>query len=226
MEIVPHLHQIPGTLCNLFLLVEPERLTLIDAGLAGTEKAILRYIADLGRSPRDLKHILITHSDGDHVGALAALQAATGARVYASEIEAQAIVKGKPSRELNPVGWQKIALALLSPVVQRVFAVRPTRVDEIVRDGHVLPMLGGTHVIDTNGHTPGHVSYWIPSASVLFVGDSIINRGGGLRGSTGMNNWDQQKSDAAVQRQAALGAQVVCSGHGEVVYDAANKFPQ
>jgi glyoxylase-like metal-dependent hydrolase (beta-lactamase superfamily II) len=224
-KVAPNVHQIPGTICNLFLIVEPEGLTLIDAGLKGTEKKILQFIATLGRQPRDLKRILITHSDGDHVGALAALKTATGARVYASEIEARAIANGKPSRELKPTGAYKILFALLTPLMTRVFGASRTSVDEIFSANQVLPVLGELRVVATSGHTPGHVSFFIPSVGVLFVGDSLIVRDGNLRGSTGMNNWDQPQANASVRLQAALGARIVCSGHGEVVHDAMGKFP-
>lgn len=35
------------------------------------------------------------------------------------------------------------------------------------------------HVLETGGHTLGHVSYWIPAASVAFVGDTIFAMGCG-----------------------------------------------
>ncbi|MEQ1648256.1 MAG: hydroxyacylglutathione hydrolase [Hyphomicrobiaceae bacterium] len=35
------------------------------------------------------------------------------------------------------------------------------------------------HVLDTPGHTLGHISYWIPAASVAFVGDTIFAMGCG-----------------------------------------------
>ncbi|MBI5301144.1 MAG: MBL fold metallo-hydrolase [Chloroflexi bacterium] len=225
MQIAPHVHHIPGTICNLFLIVEPDGLTLIDAGLGVMEKRVLKYIANLGRAPRDLKHILITHSDPDHIGALSALKSATGARVYASAIEARAIAHGTASRELKLVGWQKILFAILLPILGRFFSVRPTRVDEIVSDDQVLPILDGVRVLATSGHTPGHLSYFVPSAGVLFVGDSLVSEGTRLRGSRGMNNWDQKKADISVRLQAALAPRIVCSGHGAVVMDAADKFP-
>jgi glyoxylase-like metal-dependent hydrolase (beta-lactamase superfamily II) len=81
-------------------------------------------------------------------------------------------------------------------------------------------------VVETLGHTPGHVSLFVPSAGILFCGDSIVSGEDGLHGSTGANNWDQAKSDESVRKQAALGARILCSGHGPVVLDAAGKFPQ
>jgi glyoxylase-like metal-dependent hydrolase (beta-lactamase superfamily II) len=224
MEIAPRVHQIPCIIANPFLIVEPDGLTLIDCGLPGSEKKILRFISDLGRAPRDLKHILITHADGDHVGALAALQRATGARTYASAFEAECIRAGKTPRPLKPQGWQKILFALILPITARIFAARPARVDEILTDGQMLPMLGGLRALATIGHTPGHFSFFAPASGILFVGDSLVSEGARLRGSRGMNTWDQAKADAAVRAQAALAPPIVCAGHGAVVRDAAKKF--
>jgi len=46
-----------------------------------------------------------------------------------------------------------------------------------------------------------------------------------LIGSVPANTWDQTAAAESVRKQAALGAQVVCSGHGPVVTDAASKMP-
>ena len=99
MEIIPHVHHLSGGFVNFYLIAEPDSLTLIDTGLARHFKTTLQAISRLGRSPADLKRVLITHSDGDHMGALADLKAICGARAYASPIEAQAIETAKPSRE-------------------------------------------------------------------------------------------------------------------------------
>jgi glyoxylase-like metal-dependent hydrolase (beta-lactamase superfamily II) len=84
---------------NVFLLDDPrEGLTLIDAGLPGWGKRILALIAEIGRRPTDLRRILITHADVDHIGVLAALVAAAGSEI--AEIAA-----GQPAtspRALSP----------------------------------------------------------------------------------------------------------------------------
>ena len=223
MEIVPNVHVIPGTVVNVYLLVDADGLTLIDTGLAGNDKKILKYIAELGRQPQDLKRIILTHSDGDHVGALAALKAATSARVYASPIEAQAIEAAHPSRELK---MQGVRALLFKYIAGPLFKTKPVHVDELINDGQVLPVLGGLRVVATAGHTPGHISLFAPFAKILFAGDSMTaDKEGRLRTSRGMNTWDEAKAIEAVMIQAALGAQIVCVGHGPIVRDAANKFP-
>jgi glyoxylase-like metal-dependent hydrolase (beta-lactamase superfamily II) len=108
----------------------------------------------------------------------------------------------------------------------RMLRAAPAPVDEIVHDGQVLPVLDGLRIVSTPGHTPGHISLFAPSTGILFVGDSLVAWGGGLRSSPGMNTWDQVKADDSIKLQAALGARIVCSGHGPVIMDAVGKFPQ
>jgi glyoxylase-like metal-dependent hydrolase (beta-lactamase superfamily II) len=223
MEIIPNVHLIPKTVANPYQLIDPDGLTLIDAGLPGSHKKILRFMAGLGYAPGDLKRILITHADFDHVGGLAPLKKATGARVYASPVEAQAMAEGHASRPVKP---RRLVTRLLFGLMGGMFKPARIQVDELLSDGQVLPVLGGLRVIETPGHTPGHVSFFAASTGILFCGDSIVSGETGLRGSSGANNWDQPKADESVRKQAALGAHILCSGHGPVVMDAAGKFPQ
>jgi len=222
MKIISNVHLIPAGFVNMYLIVDPDGLTVIDTGMPGGEKRILKYIANLGRAPADLRRIILTHSDADHVGGLAALKAATGARVYANQTEAEAIAAGRASRELKPRGLERVLMSLAAGMIKTT----PAKVDEFLTGGQVLPVLGGLRVVETFGHTPGHISLFAPSVGVLFTGDSIVAGNGKLMPSRPGNTWDMDKALEAVRVQAALGAQIVCSGHGLVVKDAANKFPQ
>jgi glyoxylase-like metal-dependent hydrolase (beta-lactamase superfamily II) len=223
VKITDTVFHIPGVVANPYLILDADGLTLIDAAMPRSEKKILAYVASLGRSPRDLKRILLTHSDIDHIGSLAALQKATGARTYASKIEADAIAKGKPSRMIKRKGFslRRLLFALLGPFMRPA----PLKVDEILTDGQVLPIAGGLRVIDTSGHTPGHISFFAAASGILFCGDSMVTDAQGIHGSRPGLTWDQAKASEAMKRQAALKPRIVCSGHGPVVTDAAGKFP-
>lgn len=224
MQILEHVYQVPGVVANLYVLSGEDGLALIDAGLPRSEKKTLAYLASLGRLARDVKRILLTHSDLDHVGGLAGLQTATGARTYASRTEADAVAAGKASRPANPPGFslRRALFSLLSPF----FKSKPAQVDEILVEGQSLPILGGLLVVETPGHTPGHISFYAPAAGVLFCGDSMVADSNGLRASRPGVTWDAQLAAASVRKQEALGARIVCSGHGPVVKDAAGKFPK
>jgi glyoxylase-like metal-dependent hydrolase (beta-lactamase superfamily II) len=223
MEIIKNIYQIPGVFANCYLIVEPEGLTLIDAGIPGNGKKILQYIDSLGRSPHDLKRILITHADMDHVGSLSAVKKATGARVYSSAVESQAMSEGRSSRPVKTGGNPLRRILFL--MVGRFFSAKPGPADELLTDGQMLPIMGGLKVVETIGHTPGHLSFYLSAAGVLFTGDSIVADEKGLQRSRPNFTWDAMKVGEAVLRQAALGARIVCPGHGPVVKDAAGKFP-
>ena len=223
MKIIDNLYVVPGVMANTYILADEDGLTLIDTGMPRSEKKILAYIATLGKSAGNVKRIILTHSDIDHVGALAAISKTTGARTYGNQIEAKAIAVGKPSRQINSSGFslRRFLFALLSPF----FKATPFQVDEILADGQTLPVLGGLQVVATPGHTPGHLSLFAPAAGVLFCGDSLIANENGLHGSRPGVTWDAAQARESVQKQAELGARIVCSGHGPVVKDATGKFP-
>jgi glyoxylase-like metal-dependent hydrolase (beta-lactamase superfamily II) len=208
---------------NTYILVDGDEATVIDAGLPRSHRKILAYMTSLGKQPQDIKRIIITHADLDHFGGLAALQAHTGARTYASQIEADAIAQGKSSRQIHPSGFslRRVLFTLLQPLVKAT----PVQVDEILAEAATLPVLGGLRVVETPGHTPGHISLFVPSASILFCGDSMVSDGNGLLGSRPGITWDEMKARESERKQAALGATIVCSGHGSVVMDASGKFP-
>jgi glyoxylase-like metal-dependent hydrolase (beta-lactamase superfamily II) len=220
VEILPNLHRVPGVVANVYLLVDPGGLSLIDAGLPRQDAKILEYIASLGFAPQDLKHILITHADSDHVGGLAGLQAVTPARTYASPIEAEAIQAGRFSRPLKLEGWRK----WLFQISTRIFRITPGSVDEMLVEEQELPIWGGLRVLKTPGHTPGHLSYYAFDTGVLFPGDSLRCQHDAITVSRGANTWDEGLAHRSALEQATLSARVVCAGHGPVVQDAASKF--
>ena len=192
------------------------------------KKAKPSTVNDMPQAPeevkeQDVKRIILTHSDIDHIGSLAALQKATGARTYASQTEADAIAMAKPSREIKPKGFslRRVLFTLMRPFIK----VTPFQIHEIVAERQTLPALGGLQVLETPGHTPGHISLFAPTIGVLFCGDSMVADENGLQGSRPGITWDESKARASERKQAGLGAQIVCSGHGPAVREAAGKFP-
>lgn len=77
MEIVPGLHQLktpfPGPALPYIMpyaLLGPDGVSLVDAGFgtpAATE-AMTEQLARLGREPKDIKRLFITHAHPDHIG--------------------------------------------------------------------------------------------------------------------------------------------------------------
>jgi glyoxylase-like metal-dependent hydrolase (beta-lactamase superfamily II) len=195
---------LPDVLGGPSFVLGDDELTLVDTGLEGAGEEILAALQSLGRRPDELTRILITHADRDHVGGLAEVVAATGARVYAPGGEAD-VVEGKTaSRAGDTKEWG--------------------RVDERVEPGTTLSFHGGIDVIDTHGHTHGHVAYLLRDGGVLFAGDCVNNTEGLVR-SPARITADEQGADEAVRTIAALRPTSVCFGHGpSLVGDAAEQL--
>jgi glyoxylase-like metal-dependent hydrolase (beta-lactamase superfamily II) len=78
-----------GAFLNLTLVVdEEEGATLVDAGLPGQAEAIASALGKAGVGARDLRRVIFTHQDLDHVGSGAALVRQSGARVLAHPADA------------------------------------------------------------------------------------------------------------------------------------------
>src|SRR5687767_12525587 len=100
MEIVPGVHRIPGITGSNACLLAGEQMAVVDAGIHGNSDAIISYIKSIGRSPSDLKWVVLTHFHYDHSGSALELHELTGAQVvtHKDEIEAGPALASKAAR--------------------------------------------------------------------------------------------------------------------------------
>jgi glyoxylase-like metal-dependent hydrolase (beta-lactamase superfamily II) len=121
---------------------------------------ILEAVSALGIG---IDAILVTHCHFDHIGAVAPVAAATRAPVYCPEIEVPVLAD-----IMSFVPWPGFG------------PYESYDADETVAGGERLHLAGlEIDVVFTPGHSPGHVTYAIPSEGVLFSGDVLF------RGSIG-----------------------------------------
>ncbi len=201
MKITENIYQVDDVMGGPTVIVSGNAVTLIDTGIPGSEVQILAFIESLGQQRSALKHILLTHSDGDHIGSLPALVAASGAQVYAQRDEAEVIAGNRKSR-----GGQMVST--------------PVTVDQIVKEGDVLPIHGGIRVVESFGHTTGHVSYYVQDEDVLIAGDCLANVAG-LSGSLPQYTANAEQAQQTVGKLAALGADNIIFGHGPAMVGGA-----
>lgn len=146
---------------NVYLVVTQDGLLLVDTGMPGNARRILRFIEGLGRQPRDLRDIVLTHCDIDHVGSVAELKRRTGARVAIHELDV-AVLSG----EQRP---QKGGLAMVA--LYRLLRFRPIAPDLRLRDGDTI---GGLQVMHVAGHTAGSIAL-LRNDGVVFSGDALLS---------------------------------------------------
>jgi glyoxylase-like metal-dependent hydrolase (beta-lactamase superfamily II) len=207
--IHPNIYLVSGIISNCYILSDTESLSIVDCGVSRDAKKILKKLTELGYPEKHLKNILITHADGDHYGSALKVHDFTKALIFSNSIEKEAIEKGGSSRPLKSNRFLRFFTNLLSPL----FAASPVGVDETLSDTQVLPILTGIQVLETPGHTPGHVSFWLEEPRILFAGDSIWESSGKPIASTGMNTWDLELSKRSFDSQMSLHPKIICAGH-------------
>ncbi len=202
---------------NQYLLVDQDGLTLIDTGLTSNYRTLVLGMQSIGHDMSHLRQIFITHADGDHFGALARLKKAAPAIACTSKLEAEAIEAGNSSREIKPHGVIQTAIIR---TVEPIFHSPAAKIDRIISPGDQLPVLGGMLVIDSSGHTPGHLSFYLPHSNILFSGDSIFPKKGKLIPSYGINCWDESRAIKSLEKQLELSPRLICGGHSVIHMDS------
>jgi glyoxylase-like metal-dependent hydrolase (beta-lactamase superfamily II) len=209
MEIVPNVHLVPGMRgANAYLLLG-ETVTLVDAGMPGSEEAILGHMEELGWEPGDLGRIVVTHCHLDHVGGLAALKARTGAQVVAHPGDAPLISGEQPPPARSAV--LRVLFRLMALVMPQA---EPAVVDVTVEDGERLELFGGATVVHVPGHTPGSIALHFPAEGLLICGDVIDARRGRLGPPPKGFTADMDQALASLRRLAELDFDMLCPGHG------------
>ena len=148
--------RILGNLSNNIYLVESgDELVVVDPGMPSDIRRLVDRIKSLGRSPKEVTAIVLTHFHVDHAGSARALKQMSSASVYLHADDAPYLQGEKSMPSVYKAGVQGRALMVFPKTVEKYSRVPPVEVDVSFNDGDVLPVLGGLEVYHAPGHTPG-----------------------------------------------------------------------
>ena len=87
-KIIEGAYLVPLGSANAVLLDGGPELALVDAGFPGKASVVFDAIRQIGRTPRELRHLIFTHGHPDHIGSAATIVRETGATTYMHALDA------------------------------------------------------------------------------------------------------------------------------------------
>ena len=199
MKISDEVYVLDSTKGNYVYLIMAQEIILIDTGLPKNGKGILNELKSMDIKPQDIKHILVTHDDMDHVGSLALLEKASGAKIWASKDDIPYIL-GQINRH--------VIKRILNYIVK---LKKPENINPYPEDG----MIGDIKVINTPGHTVGHVC--LLYKDVMFVGDLFRTKNGEIISGPSFANWNNSILKESILKIDEYDFKWICPAHGEPI---------
>jgi len=191
-------------------------LVLIDAGMSSDGADVLVGLRYLGASATDIRAILLTHWHNDHAAGAQVVHTLSGAPVYYHRgderyFTGQAGAKGLRGwvSDLIPeMGVLVLAKGLLGEATPRAVSAQ-----HFVNDGDTI--LEDFLVIETPGHTGGHVSFFYRPETALFAGDALAVIDRKVRFMARPVTLDTAAARRSMEKCLALRPHFVCPGHRE-----------
>lgn len=180
---------------------------LVDCGYPMNWK---RLQSELGGS-RPRFHAL-THAHADHAGNSKRLKEEHGLEVWVGENDSDVLASGQP--EPGDVA--------VKGLLRRYMSFAGVEPDRLLKAGDEID--AGFVVIDTPGHSPGHVSFWREEDRSLICGDVFFNMNmattaPGLHQPPGMFTPDPERNRQSERLLAELEPALVLFGHGPPLRD-------
>jgi glyoxylase-like metal-dependent hydrolase (beta-lactamase superfamily II) len=195
----------PPNAINVYLVAD----VLIDAATRQGERRIVREIAG-----RNINAHALTHAHPDHQGSSHAICERLGIGLWCGQGDVPAMEK------LGGIAASQ-APGIVNYLQRRFWTGPPHPVARALVEGDEV---AGFTVLETPGHSRGHVAYWRESDRVLILGDVLNNinvRTGrtGLHEPLGVFTPDPVRNRASARRLAELRPQLACFGHGPPLRD-------
>ena len=191
---------------NAFVLGD----VVVDSGGRRSARMILRQLGDHSISTHAL-----THAHPDHQGSSAELCEKLGVPYWVGERDVDAAEDPSLIRQRQPD----------HPVARfydSFFTGPGRKVDRVLREGDEV---AGFKVIDSPGHSAGHVAFWRESDGVLVAGDVLTNMDiwtgiPGLHEPKPYLTPDPIENRRSIRKVAALEPKLVLFGHGPPLRDS------
>ena len=187
MEVAPGIHRIEMALGErlncVYLFVGDRQTLLVDTGLAHTpQQELVPYLEAIGMKPRQLRTVIITHADFDHMGGNAALhELAPDALFLCHELDL-AQVEDIDRMIDERYGEFRLAHGIDETAEAKAWireSAQGVPIDLALVGGERL-RLGSdwwVHILHTPGHSRGHLTLYDPRSRSAVIADTALWHG-------------------------------------------------
>jgi glyoxylase-like metal-dependent hydrolase (beta-lactamase superfamily II) len=213
--------RVPTGIANCYILGTRERWVLIDAGTQGNAKNIREAVNEHIGPDVAPAAIVLTHGHFDHAGSARELAEEWDVEIYAHRLEIPFLdgTSKYPPPDPTVGGFMSQVVRFLP---NKKMNVGPN-LNEL-SPGR-LPWLPEWEIIETPGHSPGHVSFFRSEDSTLIAGDAFCTVDQNSMTDTLAQRQkvsipppyytcDWQSAERSVKKLAELGPKVLAAGHG------------
>ena len=231
-EIAGGVAVVPTLISNAYLVGDAASWVLVDACTPGNESRIQRAAERrFGRGSRPCA-ILLTHGHFDHAGSAGPLADAWGVPIYAHSLELPYLTGQShyPPFDLSSSGFFT-RIARFFPISTVNLGTRVSTMEA----RQAVPGLRDWEVIETPGHTPGHVAFFRRRDGALLAGDAVTTMNLDSFFDTvarrkqvcrppvpATSNWKDARR--SVTLLASLRPSLIAAGHGAPMRDAADEL--
>ncbi len=219
MEITTGVRRLGHGTVNSYLVEDGGEITMVDAGLPGNWRELVDELAAIGRSPADVRAVILTHGHADHIGLAERLRREQRATVHIHELEAErAGRKLRNPANLGPVRPLPMLQFLLYTALAGAWRLPTVAEVSTFGDGAALDVPGSPRITLVPGHTPGSAAIHVPSRRALFVGDAFLTYSvttGRVGPRLAPFTADKAEAIRSLDRLSSIDVDVTLPGHGE-----------
>jgi glyoxylase-like metal-dependent hydrolase (beta-lactamase superfamily II) len=206
------IHTIKLGIVNSYLLHNQDTYILIDTGYAYQRELLEKALIECGCTPGQLKLIVLTHGDADHVGNAAYIRDLYKSKIAIHKLDSLMIETGDDSLSRKA---KSDHLSLLFKVIRKLGVLSKQekmelfKADLYLEEGQSLVEYGlEANIVYVPGHTNGSIGI-LTSDGDFFCGDLMYN----LPGFGYID--DSIKHQKSIERVKQLQPRMIYPGHGK-----------
>ncbi len=164
------------TATRVFFVLGAGKLALIDSGIHAGLPALQRAFAELGKEPKDLDYLLLTHEHMDHIGNNGWLKRETGCAVMGHALRADRVADNMLNAKTIVHAFPEGECFDLESEYLDWMGPEEGPIDETIAEGDLVDLGGGVEleVLDFPGHSMAEIGFYERQSASLVIADPLL----------------------------------------------------